>query len=91
MPCVSRVSVMNRGGEELRVYVGPVHIKRWDNVVHIAQTGVPERFYVDAAGRIDSHFHARLVCGRGAKMHLFSRNRFTEEAATCLTCVVGGL
>ncbi len=90
MSCVSRVSVMN-AGEEIRVVVGPVHIRRWDNVVHIAKTGAPEHFYVDSTGRVDSHFHLRMVCGQGAKMHIFSRNRFTEEAATCLACVVGGL
>lgn len=90
MPCVSRVSVMNAAREEIRVAVGPVHIRRWDNVVHIAERGPPEHFYVTTSGRVDSLFGVTMVCGRHAKMYLESRNRFTEDAATCLTCVAGG-
>ncbi len=91
MPCVSRVHVMSFAREEIRAVVGPVHIRRWDNVVHIAEHGAPERFYVDTAGRVDSQFSITAVCGRRAKMHLNSRNRFTEDAATCITCVAGEL
>lgn len=90
MPHVSRVYVMTVTGEEIRVVDGPVHIRRWDNVVHIADQGPPARFYVDTAGRVDSQFGVTMVCGRHAKMYLESRNRFTEDAATCIACVAGG-
>jgi hypothetical protein len=82
---------MTFAGEEIRVVDGPVHIKRWDNVVHIVDSGAPAHFYVDTAGRVDSQFSITAVCGRRAKMHLNSRNRFTEDAATCITCVAGEL
>jgi hypothetical protein len=91
MPHVSRVHIMNRAREEIRVVDGPVHIRRWDNVVHITERGAPAYFYVDTAGRVDSQFCITAVCGRNAKMHLNSRNRFTEDAATCITCVAGEL
>jgi hypothetical protein len=76
-------------GEEIRVVDGPVHIRRWDNIVHIVEQGPPARFYVDTAGRVDSEFIITAVCGRRAKMHIHSSNRFTEDAATCITCVAG--
>ena len=86
---VSRVHVMTAAGVEIRVVDGPVHVRRWDNIVHIAERGAPAYFYVDTAGCVDSQFCITAVCGQRAKLHLNSRNRFTEDAATCITCVAG--
>ncbi len=89
---VSRVSVMDRlMAREIRCDVGVVHVRRWDNVVHIVANRLPPYFYVDQDGRtMGEGFNTTMVCGRHAKMNDSGRNRYTTDAATCLACVAGG-
>lgn len=73
-------------------YDGEYRIVRWDKVVHIIKTGLPELFSADGAGRMQSSeaISVTMVCGRRAKLYYGGKNRFTTEAPTCLACVVGG-
>lgn len=92
MPSLSRVSVMDPVmGREIRVSTDIVHVRRWDNVVHVVDRGPPAFFYIDPRGAVlGEGFVATMTCGKHAKMYPTSRNRFTTNAATCLVCVVGG-
>ena len=69
-------------------------VVRWDNVVHIVAAGLPGMIRIDNSGRVIEQvtgegIRVTLICGRHAKLHYTSKNRFTERAATCLACVAG--
>ena len=68
-----------------------MNVKRWDDVVHIVKHDDPNWKQVDSTGQhLPDARVVTMVCGRHAKMMgAYTRNRFTEDAPTCIVCVAG--
>ena len=82
MPYVSRSAV------KIQVSTDIVHVKRWDGGIHIVARGPPPVFYVNMGGQPQGEpFIATMICGARAKMNEGSRSRFTDQPATCITCI----
>ncbi len=93
MPSEHRISIINPAtGREWSAWGGQVYVRRWDNVVHIVESGLAAFFYMDSRGRpTGDGYHPTMVCGAKAKLHPYSRATITiEDAPTCLICLAGG-
>lgn len=77
-------------GHAISEHDGEVHIERWDGVIHVVDVGLSPLMSVSPSGHFYGECQVSMICGRSAKLHLSSRNRYTEDAATCLVCVAGG-
>lgn len=87
---ISRVRVFDARGNVVSSATGAVHVRRWNNVVHIVDSGMSGALQFDTRGVIiGEDLSVAMVCGQRAKINDGGRNRYTTDGATCLTCVVG--
>lgn len=62
-------------------------VRRANSVVHVVELLNTTSFSVDAVGRvIAGGTKATMLCGRKAKLYPGGRNRFTQDAPTCIVC-----
>lgn len=68
-----------------------MNVRRWDHVVHIVKHDDPNvrQVYANSQPAPNTRI-VTMVCGRRAKMvGDYTRNRFTDDAPTCIVCVAG--
>ena len=91
MPAVSRVIVMDPfTAKQVDTTEGPLHIRRYDGLVHVVESGAPFLIYAWPDGTVSEPFIAEMFCGVRTKVNQNSRSRYVKEPATCIVCLAGG-
>lgn len=64
-----------------------------DAIIHVVGVPIAPMIKIRKNGIVVSDDDAHIIvttCGLRVKMNIGGRNRYTEQAATCLACVAGG-